>query len=98
MINRTPGRASASLDGKVLDCVQGALGDSTSRKLIVMHLMGAHPHYRLRFPSDANPFDDHVDAAETKLTKEGRLAWLRRYRRTTRRSCITHSCCPNCFR
>ena len=80
MINRTPGRASASLDGEVLDCVQGALEDSASRKLIVVHLMGAHPHYRLRFPSDANPFDDHVDAVETKLAKEGRSAWVRRYR------------------
>lgn len=80
MVNRTPGRASASLDGEILDCVQEALQDSASRKLIVVHLMGAHPHYRLRFPSGANPFDDDVDAVETKLAKDGRSAWVRRFR------------------
>jgi len=81
MVNRTPGRASASLDGEILDCVQEALEDaSTDRKLIVVHLMGAHPHYSLRFPENANPFDDHVDAVETGLVNNGRPAWVRRFR------------------
>ncbi len=81
MVNRTPGRASASLDGEILDCVQEALADtSTDRKLIVVHLMGAHPHYSLRFPANANPFDDDVDAVENGLVKEGRSAWVRRFR------------------
>ncbi|MEZ2296107.1 phosphoethanolamine transferase [Variovorax sp. RCC_210] len=80
MVNRTPGRASASLDGEILDCVQEAFADtSTERKLIVVHLMGAHPHYSLRFPANANPFDD-VDAVENGLVKEGRSAWVRRFR------------------
>ena len=81
MVNRTPGRASASLDGEILDCVQEAFADtSTERKLIVVHLMGAHPHYSLRFPANANPFDDDVDAVENGLVKEGRSAWVRRFR------------------
>jgi heptose-I-phosphate ethanolaminephosphotransferase len=81
MVNRTPGRASASLDGEILDCVQEAFADtSTDRKLIVVHLMGAHPHYSLRFPENANPFDDDVDAVETGLVKDGRSAWVRRFR------------------
>jgi heptose-I-phosphate ethanolaminephosphotransferase len=81
MVNRTPGRASASLDGEILDCVQEALQDaSTDRKLIVVHLMGAHPHYSLRFPENANPFDDDVDAVENGLVKDGRSAWVRRFR------------------
>ncbi|MFM9925631.1 phosphoethanolamine transferase [Variovorax sp. H27-G14] len=81
MVNRTPGRASASLDGEILDCVQEALADtSTERKLIVVHLMGAHPHYSLRFPANANPFDDDVDAVENGLVKEGRSPWVRRFR------------------
>ncbi|HEX7864611.1 MAG TPA: phosphoethanolamine transferase [Variovorax sp.] len=81
MVNRTPGRASASLDGEILDCVQEALADTSSdRKLIVVHLMGAHPHYSLRFPENANPFDDNVDAVETGLVKDGRSAWVRRFR------------------
>ncbi|MDQ0032810.1 heptose-I-phosphate ethanolaminephosphotransferase [Variovorax boronicumulans] len=81
MVNRTPGRASASLDGEILDCVQEAFADtSTDRKLIVVHLMGAHPHYSLRFPENANPFDDDVDAVENGLVKDGRSAWVRRFR------------------
>ena len=81
MVNRTPGRASASLDGEILDCVQEAFADtSTERKLIVVHLMGAHPHYSLRFPENANPFDDSVDAVENGLVKDGRSAWVRHFR------------------
>ncbi|MCR6475073.1 phosphoethanolamine transferase [Variovorax sp. ZS18.2.2] len=81
MVNRTPGRASASLDGEILDCVQEAFADTSSdRKLIVVHLMGAHPHYSLRFPENANPFDDDVDAVENGLVKDGRSAWVRRFR------------------
>jgi heptose-I-phosphate ethanolaminephosphotransferase len=81
MVNRTPGRASASLDGEILDCVQEALQDTgAERKLIVVHLMGAHPHYSLRFPADANPFDDNIDAVESSLVKEGRSPWVRRFR------------------
>ena len=80
MINRVPGRAGASLDGELLDCVQEALDDPAARKLIVVHLMGAHPHYRLRFPVDQNPFDDGVDAVERSMRDQGRAAWVRRFR------------------
>ena len=79
-VNRTPGRASASLDGELLDCVQEALEDPAQRKLIVVHLLGAHPHYRLRFPEGANPFDDDIDAVEAQMQDQGRAAWVRRFR------------------
>ncbi|WP_260303742.1 phosphoethanolamine transferase [Variovorax sp. Sphag1AA] len=79
-VNRTPGRASASLDGELLDCVQEALEDPAERKFIVVHLLGAHPHYSLRFPTGHNPFDDQVDAVEAGLIEEGRSAWVRRFR------------------
>lgn len=80
MVNRTPGRAGASLDGELLDCVQEALDDPAERKLIVVHLMGAHPHYRLRFPQGENPFDDGPDAVEAQLASQGRSGWVRRFR------------------
>ena len=80
MVNRTPGRAGASLDGELLDCVQEALEDPAERKLIVVHLMGAHPHYSLRFPAGENPFDDNVDAVEAGLVRSGRSSWVRRFR------------------
>lgn len=81
IVNRVPGRASASLDGELLDCVQEALQDPAERKLIVVHLLGAHPHYRLRFPeTQDNPFDDTQDAVESGLIAQGRPAWVRRFR------------------
>ncbi len=80
LVNRTPGRASESLDGELLDEVNTALADAHERKLIVVQLLGAHPHYRLRFPHDANPFDDGPDAVEQQLTAEGRPGWLRSFR------------------
>lgn len=80
IVNRVPGRAGASLDGELLDCIQEALEDPAERKLIVVHLMGAHPHYRLRFPAGENPFDDRIDDVEEGLEKKGRSAWVRRFR------------------
>ena len=80
MVNRVPGRAGASLDGELLDCVQEALDDPAERKLIVVHLLGAHPHYKLRFPSGDNPFDDQADAVEAALAQNGRPAWVRQFR------------------
>lgn len=79
-VNRTPGRASASLDGELLDCIQEALEDPAQRKFIVVHLLGAHPHYRLRYPEGQNPFDDAPDAVDAQLSKQGRSAWVRRFR------------------
>lgn len=76
-VNRTPGRAGASLDGELLGDVRLALEDMADRKLIVVHLMGAHPQYSLRFPRGANPFDDRVDDVEEGLKNEGRSAWVR---------------------
>lgn len=78
--NRTPGRSSASLDGELLDCLREALEDPTARKLIVVHLLGAHPHYRLRFPSGENPFNDHPDKVDQQLAEQGRASWVRRFR------------------
>jgi len=80
IVNRVPGRAGASLDGELLDCVQEALEDPAKRKLIVVHLMGAHPHYNLRFPTGQNPFDDQVDDVEEGLKRSGRSAWVRKFR------------------
>ncbi|QIL84107.1 phosphoethanolamine transferase [Diaphorobacter sp. HDW4A] len=80
LVNRTPGRSSESLDGELLDEVQTALADPHERKLIVVHLLGTHPHYRLRFPDNQNPFDDHADAVDRQLAAQGRPGWLRSFR------------------
>ncbi len=48
LINRTPGRSTQSLDEELLDEFDAALAAPDERKLIVVQLLGAHPHYRLR--------------------------------------------------
>ena len=80
IINRTPGRAGASLDGELLDCLQEVLEDATERKFIVVHLLGGHPHYSLRYPPGQNPFDDEADSVEAQLLRQGRSSLARRFR------------------
>lgn len=80
MINRQPGRSSASLDGELLDCLEEALVDPAPRKLVVVHLLGAHPHYRLRMPAGDNPFDDDSDAVDKGMIRAGLPMWLRESR------------------
>lgn len=94
MINREPGRSGASLDGELLDCLEEALSDPAPRKLIVVHLLGAHPHYRLRAPADA-PADAPAiavatDAVDAEMVDEGRPAWLRASRRAYDRAIAYH--------
>ncbi len=80
MINRQPGRSSGSLDEELLDEVERALADPAPRKLVVVHLLGAHPHYRLRMPAGEHPFDAGGDAVDAAMTREGRAAWVREFR------------------
>ncbi|MBL0092885.1 MAG: phosphoethanolamine transferase [Piscinibacter sp.] len=80
-INRRPGRSGDTLDGELIDEVGIAARDPAPRKLIVVHLMGAHPHYRLRRPAGANPFAGVQDDVEQSLRRAGRSAWTREARR-----------------
>lgn len=80
IINRQPGRSGASLDGELLDCLDEALRDPTPRKFVVVHLLGAHPHYRLRQPDAWSPFAGH-DAVDDLLAGQGRARWVREMRR-----------------
>lgn len=81
MINREPGRSSSMLDGELLDSLEEALADrSAPRKLIVLHLLGAHPHYRLRAPEALRPFEQGGDAVEREMQRQQRPVWLREQR------------------
>lgn len=81
MINREPGRSSSMLDEALLDDLSQALGDrSAPRKLIVLHLLGAHPHYRLRAPETLRPFEQDGDAVEGEMQRQQRPVWLREQR------------------
>lgn len=90
MNNREPGRSSSSLDGELLDDLDAALQDKASHKLIVVHLLGAHPHYHLRIPEAMRPFPDAPDAVDAEMLSEQRPAWLRSMRRTYDRAIRYH--------
>ena len=80
MLSHTPGRSAKSLDRQVLEPMQAALLDPTERKLIVLHLMGAHPHYRFRYPAGADRFDRRRDAVDRALIAQQKPRWLRKLR------------------
>ena len=80
IVNRTPGRSTVSLDGEMLDELKTALDAPSERKFIVVHMLGAHPHYSLRYPKGQNPFDDEVDAIDASLKHKGSSLWVRQQR------------------
>ena len=77
MINKTPGRSSLSMDGATLPLLEQALKDTAPRKLIVMHLFGAHPHYQLRHPAERAPFRHVRDAVYEHMKEQGRSVRVR---------------------
>lgn len=80
MINRIPGRSSLSLDGEMLDELKEALETSTERKFIVVHMQGAHPHYKLRYPKEKSSFDATEDIIDTSMKEKGISSWVRSLR------------------
>jgi heptose-I-phosphate ethanolaminephosphotransferase len=90
LINRTPGRSSRSPDSDVLQPLRAALADPHPRKLVVVHLMGAHPHYHLRYPEGRNPFEGQADAVERELESQGRPGWLRQLRNEYDAALLNH--------
>ena len=80
MINHRPGRASPSLDHHSLPALEQALRSPVARKLIVLHLMGAHPDYKRRYMQDEGRFEGVKDEVYEALKAQGRPAWVRRLR------------------
>jgi heptose-I-phosphate ethanolaminephosphotransferase len=80
ILNNMPGRGSRALDGQVLPAVRTALSDLAPRKLIVVHMLGLHPHYRMRHPDGMRPYANAIDPVDARLRSEGRPAWLRELR------------------
>jgi heptose-I-phosphate ethanolaminephosphotransferase len=80
MLNDMPGRSAASLDQSVLPELEKALRDRHDHKLIVVHLLGAHPHYRLRHPPDRAPFSGVKDSVYQQMKANGRSFWTRELR------------------
>lgn len=77
LINVGGGRGDKKLDEGVLPYWREALADPAPRKLIIVHLLGAHPHYEMRSPARFKRFNDVDDAVAEQLRTAGRSAWTR---------------------
>lgn len=76
LINRVPGRSTRAPDELCVEPLKAALADAHPRKLIVVHLLGAHPHYRLRFPDSENVFAAPADSVVDDMQRQGRSRWV----------------------
>jgi heptose-I-phosphate ethanolaminephosphotransferase len=80
-INNGAGREENNLDENLLPAYEEALADRAPRKLIVVHLLGAHPTYDMRYPARFARFDgDDDDAVARKMKRDGRSSRTRRLR------------------
>jgi len=79
-INNGEGRGENNLDGALLPHVDAALADPAPKKLIVVHLLGTHPTYDMRYPDEYARFDDVEDGVSAKLKAAGRSFWVREQR------------------
>jgi heptose-I-phosphate ethanolaminephosphotransferase len=76
LLNRAPGRSSYSPDSLAIPPFRAALAQTHARKLIVLHLMGAHPHYRLRYPNTQNVFKEANDEVRHQMQAQGRSSTI----------------------
>ena len=79
--NKRSGRSSTSLDETLLPVYQQALADPAPKKLIILHLIGAHPNYQQRYPESFNKFTSNSDdQVEADLRHRDIDAWVRTLR------------------
>jgi heptose-I-phosphate ethanolaminephosphotransferase len=79
-INKGVGRGENNIDGNLLPHVGAALADPAQKKLIVVHLLGAHPSYDMRYPALFSRFDAVDDAVSMSMKQAGRSIWIRHKR------------------
>jgi heptose-I-phosphate ethanolaminephosphotransferase len=74
--NKGGSRSEGTFDEAVLSPFQQALDDPAERKLIVVHILGAHPSYDYRYPSNYAKFEGVMDdKVATQLSDAGRTLW-----------------------
>lgn len=71
------GKGGGDWDERVLPHFEAMLDDPAPRKLIVIHLMGAHTEYKKRYPPAFSYFDGIDDDAVARAMREARCArWV----------------------
>ena len=71
-LNRQRGRSSSSMDEEVLPKLKKALASPYPKKLIVIHLIGLHPHFSLRYPLDTKATWRDNDIVQKQLIEKKR--------------------------
>jgi heptose-I-phosphate ethanolaminephosphotransferase len=79
-INKRTGRNATSLDEGLLPHLSRVLHRPAPKKFIVVHLMGAHLHYDLRYPKPFARFQDADDRVEVSMKAASRPFWIRNAR------------------
>ena len=72
LTNRGGSRGEGSYDEVVFPPLEEALRDPSPRKLIILHLLQAHPAYFYRYPESFARFNDADDAVTRQLKEAGR--------------------------
>ena len=79
--NHRSGRSSHSLDENILPFYESALQDTYPKKLIIVHLIGSHPNYQLRYPDTFSKFTtESNDKIEQQLEKNNISFWTQQQR------------------
>ncbi|PNG52032.1 Phosphoethanolamine transferase EptC [Variovorax sp. WDL1] len=76
LVNTGGRRGDRSLDERLGPAWQAALDDPAPRKLIIVHLLGAHPNYADRRPDAFARFNGIGDSVSRRLRQEGRMPWI----------------------
>jgi heptose-I-phosphate ethanolaminephosphotransferase len=76
-INIGGGREDVSLDENLLSYVREAINDMSEKKFIVVHLIGSHPHYDLRYTEKYNVFSSDKNPVNNLSTSSVILPWVR---------------------
>lgn len=68
--------AESNFDEALLPHVETALKDPAPLKLVIVHLLGSHFYYNLRYPAHYKKFDDVIDPVATDMAQSGRAQWV----------------------
>jgi len=79
-INKGAGRGENNFDGNLLPGLEAALNNPSPKKLIVVHLLGAHPTYEMRYPKEYAKFDGVTDSVSQQLADADRPIWIQELR------------------
>jgi len=79
-VNRGGSRGEGSYDEVILPELEKALDDPAPRKLVILHLLQAHPAYYFRYPKPFALFNNADDEVTRALKSEGRSLRARKMR------------------